>query len=92
MTRSINDVYPHLLTRVKLGHAGLVDLQPETGRGSRGDRDATLALLLHPVCDSGPLMDFAHAVYTASVEQDTLSERCLPGIDVGCDADVARLL
>jgi hypothetical protein len=37
-------------------------------------------------------MDFAHAVNTASVEKDTLSQRGLASVDVSCNPDIARLL
>ena len=58
----------------------------------RGDRDAALLLLLHPVHDGSALVDLAHLVSAARVVEDSLCGRRLTGIDVGDDADVARLV
>src|SRR5829696_912171 len=65
---------------------------PLRGRRGRGDRDAALLLLLHPVHDGSALVDLAHLVGAARVVEDSLCRSRLPGIDVGHDADVARLL
>src|SRR5262249_9156848 len=65
---------------------------PEAGGGGRGDRDATLLLLDHPVHDGGALVHFADLVADARVVEDALGGRGLAGIDVGHDADVARLI
>ena len=65
---------------------------PAGGDGGRGDRDATLALLLHPVGGGGAVMDFAHLVHHAGVEEDALRGGRLAGVDVRGDADVARVL
>jgi hypothetical protein len=54
------------------------------------DRDAALLLLLHPVHRRRAVVDLAHLVVHAGVEQDPLGGRGLPGIDVRHDADVAR--
>ena len=74
--------------------AGRVDdvdavVAPEAGRRGRGDRDAALLLLLHPVHRGGALVDLADLVRAAGVEKDALGRRRLAGIDVGHDADVA---
>ena len=61
------------------------------GRG-RGDRDAALLLLLHPVHDGGAVVDLADLVGAAGVEEDALGRRRLTGVDVGHDPDVAGLL
>ena len=65
---------------------------PLAGGRGRGDRDAALLLLLHPVHDGSALVDLAHLVGAAGVVEDSLCGRRLTGIDVGHDADVARLL
>ena len=65
---------------------------PLAGSGGGGDRDAALLLLLHPVHDGSALVDLAHLVGAARVVEDSLCGRRLTGIDVGHDADVARLL
>src|SRR5262249_39675222 len=62
---------------------------PETGGRGRGDRDAPLLLLLHPVHGGGALMDLTDLVVLAGVIKDALGRCRLPGIDVGHDADVA---
>ena len=65
---------------------------PLRGRGGRGDRDAALLLLLHPVHDGRALMDLTHLVGAARVVEDSLGRRRLARIDVGHDPDVADLL
>jgi len=61
------------------------------GRG-RGDRDAALLLLLHPVHDGSALVDLAHLVGAARVVEDPLGRRRLARVDVGHDPDIAGLL
>ena len=73
--------------------AGRVDdvdavLAPEAGRRRRGDGDAALLFLLHPVHDGRALVDLADLVRNPGVEEDPLGSGRLPGIDVGHDADV----
>ena len=76
--------------------AGRIDdvdpvLAPETGGRRRRDRNPALLLLFHPVHDGGAFVHFTDLVGDAGVEQDPFRRRRLPGIDVGHDADVARL-
>ena len=82
VARRVDDVDPVL---------GVVALHPlpEAGGGGRRDRDAALALLLHPVHDGRAVVDLAHLVGDAGVEQDALGGRGLTGINVRTDADVA---
>src|SRR5262249_61832163 len=77
--------------------AGRVDdvdamVAPEARRGRRGDGDAALLLLDHPVHGGGPLVHLPDLVGDARVEEDALRGGGLPGIDVGHDADVAGAL
>ncbi len=65
---------------------------PFTGRGRRGDRDAALLLLFHPVHRGHALVDLADAMRTAGVVQDALGSGGLAGIDVRHDADVAYMI
>src|SRR6187431_520069 len=67
-------------------------LVPEARDGGRGDRDATLLLLLHPVGGRGAIVRLADLVVGSRVEQDALGRRRLAGIDVRHDADVADLV
>ena len=62
---------------------------PEARRRRRGDRNAALLLLLHPVHHRGAVVHFAHLVRDAGIEQDAFGGRGLTGINVGTDADVA---
>ena len=55
------------------------------------DGDAALLLLGVEVGDGGALVDLAHAVRGAAVEQHPLGDGGLAGVDVGDDADVAEL-
>jgi hypothetical protein len=76
VTRRVDDVDPAVA--------------PEAGRGGRRDGNAALLFLLHPVHDSGALVDLADLVRNPGVEEDPLGGGRLAGIDVGHDADVAR--
>ena len=82
----------HVTGRIDYIDTVLVELLlhavPETGRGGRGDRNAALLLLLHPVHDGGAVVDFTYFVRNARVEQDPLRGRRLAGIDMGNNADV----
>ena len=62
---------------------------PQRRRGSRGNRDAALLLLDHPVHGCATLVHLAQLVGAARVEQDALGDGGLARIDVGHDADVA---
>ena len=63
---------------------------PGAGRGSGGNGDAALLLLLHPVHRCGALMDLADLVDLLGVEEDALGDRGLAGVNVRNDADVSR--
>jgi hypothetical protein len=65
---------------------------PGAGGGGRGDGDAALLFLLHPVHGGGAVVDLSDAVRLAGVEQYPLGGGGLPGIDVGHDADVPGLV
>jgi hypothetical protein len=81
VARRVDDVDPVL---------GVVALhpRPETGGRSRRDRDAALALLLHPVHDRGAVVHFADLVRDAGVEKDAFGGRGLACVNVRTDADV----
>ncbi len=77
--------------------AGRIDdvdavLLPETGGGGGGDGDATLLLLHHPVHGGRALVHLTDLVVHPRVEEDALGGRRLTGINVGHDADVARIV
>ena len=65
---------------------------PDARRGSRGDRDATLLLLLHVVHGRGAVVHFADLVALARVVQDALGGGRLTGVDVRHDPDVPGAL
>ena len=62
---------------------------PLAGGRGRGDRDAALLLLLHPVHRRRALVDLADLVGAPGVEEDALGRRRLAGVDVSHDPDVA---
>src|SRR5262249_29877454 len=78
VTRSIDDVD--------------ADVFPRTCGGSRGDGDAALLLLLHPVHGGGAFMDLTDAVQATGIKEDAFGRSGLAGIDVSHDADVATTL
>ena len=61
---------------------------PQRRRGRRGDRDAALLLLDHPVHRRATLVDLAQLVGAARVEEDALGDGRLARVNVGHDADV----
>ena len=65
-------------------------LAPGERRGRRGDRDAALLLLGHPVHRRGAVVNLADLVAAAGVVEEALADRGLAGVDVRDDADVAR--
>ena len=65
---------------------------PLRGGGGRGDRDAALLLLFHPVHDRRALVDLADLVRAPGVVEDALGRRRLAGVDVRHDPDVAGVL
>ena len=76
------------------GSVDQVDLMtaPFTGRCSRGDGDAALLLLLHPVHRRHTFVGLANAMGTAGVIQDAFGRSRLAGVNVGHDADVAYVI
>ena len=62
---------------------------PMAGRRSRRDRDAALLFLRHPVHRGSAIMNLTDLMCNARIEEDTLCRRCLSGIDVSHDADIA---
>src|SRR6202034_1910615 len=74
VTRSIDDVDANTV--------------PGAGGRSRGDRDATLLLLLHPVHGCGALVHLTDTVIDTRIEEDALGRRRLAGVDVSHDANI----
>ena len=64
---------------------------PHAGGGGRGDGDAPLLLLGHPVHGGGALVDLTDLVVLAGVVEDPLGGGGLARVDVGHDPDVAGL-
>ena len=62
---------------------------PMAGRRSRRNRNAALLLLCHPVHRGSAIVNLTDLVGDARVKEDTLCRRCLSGIDVSHDADIA---
>ena len=68
-----------------------VAILPLAGDGRRGDRDAALTLLSHPVHRRSAVVNLTDLVVHAREEQDSLGGRRLAGVDVGRDANVTDL-
>ena len=92
MAWSVDDVHPHFDSIVGFVDAFLRALHPRASGGGGGDRNAALALLLHPVGDSRALVHLTDLVDHAGVKKDSLGESGFAGIDVRGDADVACAL
>ncbi len=65
---------------------------PLRGGGGRGDRDAALLLLFHPIHRGGAVVDLADLVGAPRVVEDALGRGRLARVDVGHDPDVAGVL
>jgi hypothetical protein len=65
---------------------------PEARRGRRGDGNAALLLLLHPVHDGGAIMHLSHLVRSPCVVENALRRGRFTGIDMRHDADIAIFL
>ncbi len=75
----------------RVDQVDLVVAPGQDGRG-RGDRDAALLLLRHPVHLRLAVVDLADLVDLARVVQEALGDRGLARVDVRDDADVASLV
>ncbi len=67
-----------------------LNITPLAGGGGRGDGDAALLFLLHPIHNRRAFMHLANLMGAARVIEDTLGCGCLTGIDMGSDADVSH--
>ena len=76
------------------GRVDDVDLvsAPFAGGGGRGNGDAALLLLLHPVHRGHTLVHLAKAMRASRIEQDAFGRRGFSGVDVRHDADVAYMI
>ena len=82
VTRRINDI----------DQVGLIVTLPARRGGRRGNGDPALALLLHPVHRGRAFVHFTDLVGHARIEQDAFGRSGLSGVNMGHDADVARVL
>jgi hypothetical protein len=94
--RAVEDAQRALHLHGEVDVSGRVDdvdpvVPPAAGRGRRGDRDAALLLLDHPVHGGGTLVHLTDLVVAAGVVEDALGCRGLARVDVGHDPDVAGL-
>ena len=76
------------------GRVDQIDLiaAPFAGRGRRGDRNAALLFLLHPVHRRHAFVHLAQAVRATGVVQNSLGRRCFTGIDMRHNADIANMI
>ena len=63
-------------------------LPPLAGGAGRGDGDAAFLFLGHIVHGGRTVVDFAHTVNFAAVEQHTLGKSCLARVDMGDNTDI----
>ena len=80
------------LEAVLLAAGSAAGVLPKAGGGGSGDGHAALLLLDHPVHGSGAVVHLADLVGLARVVEDALGRGGLACIDVGHDADIARIL
>ena len=92
VTWSVDDIHPHLFPFKHFEDSGIRELLPLGSDSSGSDGDTTLFFLLHPVGSGSAIVDFTDAVDHARVEQDTLRQRRLPGIDMRGDPDIPGAL
>ena len=75
---------------VKLLQPFFLLLRPKTSHGGRGNGDAALAFLLHPVGHGVAVIDVADLVDQAGVKEYALGRGGFAGINVRGNADIAR--
>src|SRR5438128_4717612 len=63
------------------------DVAPKTRGRGRGNRNAALLLLLHPVHRRGDFMDISDAVRSSRLEKKALRPSRVHGIDLGHGRD-----
>jgi hypothetical protein len=61
---------------------------PVTRCRRRSNGDAPFLFLLHPVHGGSAIVDFAHPMDPAGIEQNPLGGRSLSGVNMGGDADI----
>lgn len=81
VARRINDVDAVFLAKTV----------PRSRRRSAGNRDAALALLLHPIHGGGAFIHGTNLVGHTGIEQNPLRRRRFTGVDVRHDSDVPRI-
>ena len=62
---------------------------PQAGGHRRSDGYSAFLFLLHPVHDGSPVVDFAHPVRPARIEEDALGDGRFPGVDMGDYSDIS---
>ena len=87
MSRSVDEVDAVLELLVMR----VIRRRPERGGCSGRDRDAALALLLHPVHDRVARVHLADLMRNAGIKKHAFGNGGLARIDVSDDADVAGL-
>ena len=92
--RPVEDAQGSLHLGGEIDVAGSVDevhrhVAPAEAHRRGVDRDPTLLLFGIEIGDGRSLVDVTETVARLGVEEHPLGERCLPGVDVGDDADVA---
>ena len=92
VSRCIDDVNPMSETFEVLVKTLVLLLGPEGGHRRRGDGDAALLFLFHPVGDSVAVIDVADLVDQACVEENSLGRCGLARIDVGANTKVTSAL
>ena len=85
----VDDIEAVLL---RLSRLAVLGTFPEGRRRSRGNRDTTLLLLLHPVHGRGTIVHFADLVRLACVIQNALGRCGLTGVDMRHDTKVTIAL
>ena len=93
--RAVQNAQTALHFRGEIHVAGRIDnvdgdIAPFAGGGGRGDGDAALLFLLHPIHNGRAFMHFANFVRTAGVIKDAFRSGSFAGINVGHDADISH--
>ena len=62
---------------------------PFNRRDGRGNSNASLLFLLHPIHGGRPIIDFSHAVGLLSIKKDPFRDSGFPRVDMGHKSDVS---
>src|SRR5262245_8130596 len=91
MSRSVDDI-DSMWNSLRRFVCPVLLWRPVTGGGRRGNRNAPLSFLLHPVLDGIAVIDVTHFVDQSCIKEDSLRRGRFARINMSGDTNVACTL